>query len=80
MTARFHRPLRVIAFNANGIWRRRYELCKQLQDLRVYVPLLSETHIEPHERLFIYNYHFYRTYCFPGRKCIPYSHVDLCYM
>jgi hypothetical protein len=32
MAARVHRPLRGIAFNANGIWRQRYELSKQLQD------------------------------------------------
>jgi hypothetical protein len=30
MAARVHRPLKVIAFNANAIWRRRYELSKQL--------------------------------------------------
>jgi hypothetical protein len=26
MAARVHRPLEVVAFNANDIWRRRYEL------------------------------------------------------
>jgi hypothetical protein len=35
MAARVHRPLKVIAFNANDIWRRRYELSKQLQDLHI---------------------------------------------
>jgi hypothetical protein len=30
-------------FNANGIWRRRYELSKQLQGLRINVALLLET-------------------------------------
>jgi hypothetical protein len=61
----------VIAFNANGIRRQRYELSKQL---------LSETHLKPLERFFIPNYHFYRTGRFPGRKGIPHNHVDLCYM
>jgi hypothetical protein len=53
---RFHGPLKVIAFNANDIWRQRYELSKQLQDLHVDVALLSETHLKPRERLFIPNY------------------------
>jgi hypothetical protein len=47
MAARVHRPLKVIAFNANDIWRRSYELSKQLQDLHVDVALLSETHLKP---------------------------------
>jgi hypothetical protein len=33
--------LKIIAFNANGIWRRRYELSKHLQDLHIDVALLS---------------------------------------
>jgi hypothetical protein len=50
------------------------------------VALLSETHLKPHERFFIQNYHFYRTDRFPGRKSgtavavrkgIPHNHVDL---
>jgi hypothetical protein len=52
MAARVHRPLKVIAFNENGIWRRRYELHK---DLHINVALLSETQFEPHERFFIPN-------------------------
>jgi hypothetical protein len=32
MATRVHRPLKVIAFNANGIGRQRYELSKQLKD------------------------------------------------
>jgi hypothetical protein len=32
MAARVHKPLKVVACNANGIWRRRYGLSKQLQD------------------------------------------------
>jgi hypothetical protein len=37
MAARIHRPLKVIAFNADGIWRQRYELSKQLQGLHDYI-------------------------------------------
>jgi hypothetical protein len=77
MAARFHMPLKVISFKANGIWGRHYELSKQLQDLHIDVSLLSETHLKPHETFFIPNYHFYRTDRFPGRKCIPHEHVDL---
>jgi hypothetical protein len=81
MAARIHRPLRVIAFNGNGIWRRRYDLGKQLQDLRVHieVALLSETHLKFRERFFIPNYQFCRTDCFPGRKGIPHNYVYLRY-
>jgi hypothetical protein len=32
MASRVHRPLKIIAFNANGIGRQRHELSKQLQD------------------------------------------------
>jgi hypothetical protein len=86
MAARVHRPLKVLAFNANGIGRQRYELSKQLQELHIDVALFSETHLKPHERYFIPNYHFYRTDRFPGRqggtavavrKGIPHNHVDL---
>jgi hypothetical protein len=63
-----HRPLKVIAFNANGILRQRYELGKQLQDLHIDVALFSELHVKPHERLSIQNYHFYRNNRQPGRK------------
>jgi hypothetical protein len=61
MTVRIYRPLKVIAFNANGIWRRRYELSKLLQDLHIDVAQLSETQLKPRERFIIPNYHFYRT-------------------
>jgi hypothetical protein len=30
MASRFHKPLKIIAFNANGIGRQRHELSKQL--------------------------------------------------
>jgi hypothetical protein len=68
MAARIHRPLKIMALNANGIWRKRYELSKQLQDLHIDVALFSETHLKPRERFHIPNYHFYRTDRFPGRK------------
>jgi hypothetical protein len=80
MAARMHRPLKIIAFNANGFWRRRYELSKQQQDLYTDVTLFSETHLKSHETFIIPNYHFYRTGRFPERKGIPHNHVDLCYM
>jgi hypothetical protein len=73
-------PLNVIAFNANDIWRRRCELSKQLQDLHIDVTLLPETRLKPHERFFIPSYNFHWTDHLPGRKGIPYSHLDLCYM
>jgi hypothetical protein len=50
------------------------------------VALFSETHLKPHERFFISNFHFYRTDRHPGkkggtavavRKGIPHNHVDL---
>jgi hypothetical protein len=45
-----HRPFKVIAFNANGIMRQRYEFSKQLRDLHVDVALFSETHLKHHKR------------------------------
>jgi hypothetical protein len=86
MASRVHRPLKVIAFNANDIGRQRYELSKQLQDLHIDVALFSETHLKPHERFYIPNFLLYRTDRHPGRKGgtavavrkgIPHSHVDL---
>jgi exonuclease III len=68
MANRVHRPLKVIAFKANGISRQRYELSKQLQDLHIDVVLFSETHLKPHERFSIKNYHFYRIDRHPGKK------------
>jgi hypothetical protein len=55
---RFHGPFKVIAFNENGIRRQRCELSKQLQHLHIDVVTLSETHLKPHGRFFIPNYHF----------------------
>jgi hypothetical protein len=68
MANRVHRPLKVIAFNANGIGRQRYELSKQLQDLHVDVALFSETHLKPNEGFYIPNYNFYRIDRHPGMK------------
>jgi hypothetical protein len=54
--------------------------------LHIDVALFSETHLKPHERFHIQNYHFYRIDRHPGRKDgtavavrkgIPHSHVDL---
>jgi hypothetical protein len=47
MATRVHRPLKVIAFNAYDIWRQRYKLSKQLQDLHIDVALFSETRLKP---------------------------------
>jgi hypothetical protein len=86
MATSANRPLKVLAFNRNGIGRQRYELSKQLQDQHIDVALFSETHLKPHERFFIPNFHFYRTDRYPGRKGetavavrngIPLNHVDL---
>jgi exonuclease III len=86
MTSRVHRPLKIIAFNANGIGRQRHELSKQLQDLSIDVTLFSDTHLKAHEGFFIPNYHVYRMDRYPDRKRgtavavrkgIPRNHVDL---
>jgi hypothetical protein len=68
MITRAHRSLKVIVFNVNGIVRQSCEVGKQLQGLHVDVALLSETHLKPHERFFILNYHIYWTDCFLSRK------------
>jgi hypothetical protein len=77
---------KVIAFNANDIWRQCCELSKQLQDVHIDATLLSETHLKHYEKYFIANNHFYRTGRFLGRrggnafaarKGIPHNHVDL---
>jgi exonuclease III len=68
MATRLHRPIKVVAFNANGIGRQRYELSKQLQEQRIDVALLSETHLKSHKRFYVPNYQVYRTDRFPGTK------------
>jgi hypothetical protein len=89
MAARVLRSLKIIALNANGIWRRYYDLSEQLQDLHTDVALLSDTNLKPHDRFFIPNYHFYRTECFSERKGgtaaavtkrIPHNHAGLWYV
>jgi hypothetical protein len=83
MVAKIHRPLKIIAFNANGIWRHSYDLSKQLQDLQLDVAL---KHLKPHEWFYIPNYLFYRSGRFTRRKGgtavavrkgISHNHVDL---
>jgi hypothetical protein len=70
MAVRVNRPLRVVAFNMNGIARQHCELSKQLRVLHIDMALLSETHLKPLERFFIPNYHIYGSDCFLGRKGI----------
>jgi hypothetical protein len=81
MASRGNRPLKVIAFNASGIGRQRHELSKQLQDLRTYVALFSQTHLKPHDRFHIQYYNFYRIVtrkdCNCSQKRHPRTHVDL---
>jgi hypothetical protein len=86
MASSIHTPLKITELNEYGIWRQRYEHNKRLQNFHIDEALLSETHLKPHERFCIPNYHFYCTYRFPGRKCgtavagiksIPHNHVDL---
>jgi exonuclease III len=86
MANRVLRPLKVIAFNANGFGRQSHDVSKQLQDLHIDVALFSQTHLKPREMFYIRNYHFYRTDRHPGRKSgtavavrrdIPHMHVDL---
>jgi hypothetical protein len=68
VATRVHRPLKVKTFNAHCIGRQLYNFSKQLQDLHIDVALFSETHLKPHERFFLQNYHIYRTDRHSGRK------------
>jgi hypothetical protein len=86
MASRVHMPLKVVAFNAKGTRRQRYELSKHLQQQRIDVALLSETHLKPHESFYIPNYQVYQADRFPGIKGgtavavkigVRHSHVDL---
>jgi hypothetical protein len=52
MAARVNRPLKVVAFHANGVARQRYELSMELQELHTDVALLSNIHLKHHERSF----------------------------
>jgi len=53
MDTRVHRPLEVIAFNANGNGRHHFELSKLLQAQLIDVALLLDTHLQLHKRLSI---------------------------
>jgi hypothetical protein len=75
-----------MAFNTKNIWKRRYELIKQLQNLYIIMALLSETYLKPHERFFIPNYRFLSGWPLPGKKMhfplpckpvlyVPYVHL-----
>jgi hypothetical protein len=86
MAAKVRRPLKVVAFNANGTGRQAYELRKQLQDLKIDVALFTETHRKPHTRFYIPDYRIYRNDHLDGnkggtavavKKGIPHTHVDL---
>jgi exonuclease III len=68
MVVTVHRPLKVVAFNANGIGRQAHELRKQMHDLKIDVALFSETHLKPHMRFYIPNYHLYRNDLQDGNK------------
>jgi endonuclease/exonuclease/phosphatase (EEP) superfamily protein YafD len=86
MNTRIHRPLKVVPFNANGITRQHYELSKQLHTSRTDVALLLETHLKPHERFCITNYHIYRNVrhtaakggnAIAVRKAVPHNYVEI---
>jgi hypothetical protein len=61
MSTRIHRPLKVLAFNANGIGRQRYELSKELQELLVDVAPVFRDTFETSWEIFIPNFQLYRT-------------------
>jgi exonuclease III len=81
--------LKVVAFNANGIGRQAHELRKQMQDLKIDVALFSETHLKPHIRFYIPNYHILHVYrndrqdrhkdgtAVSVKKGIPHTYADL---
>jgi hypothetical protein len=52
MSTTVHRPLIIIAFNANGTERQTYEVRKQLQDLKINMSLFSDTPETSHEALY----------------------------
>jgi exonuclease III len=61
-------PLKIIAFNVNGIGRQAYKIRKQFQDLKIDVALFSETHLKLYMSFYFPNYNFYRTDCEDGHK------------
>jgi hypothetical protein len=81
-----HRPLKIIAFNANSIGRQAYKVRKQLQDLKTDVALFSGTNLKPHMRFYIPNCDIYRIDREDGhkgrtaiavKKGIPHTYVIL---
>jgi hypothetical protein len=81
MATRFHKPLKVITFNANCIGRQHYELSEHPQYLHVDVTLFSEIHPQPLERNFI-SIPLLSNRPPPRQKrrnwhCMPHNHVDL---
>jgi hypothetical protein len=61
MSITVHRPLKIIAFNANGTGTQDHEVRRQLQYCKIDIVLFSEAHLKPHMRFYIPNYEFYRT-------------------
>jgi len=75
-----------VAVNENGIKSQSCELSKELKTSCTDVALLSQTHLKPHKRFFVRNYHIYRNDCHSGakagnpvavRKGVRYNYVDL---
>jgi hypothetical protein len=63
-----HRPLKILAFNNNGIGKQAYGVRKQLQGLNREKILFSETHLKHHMTFYIPNYDFYQTDRADGHK------------
>jgi hypothetical protein len=61
MPATVYRPLKIMTFNANCIGSQAYEVRKLLQDLKIQMALLSETHLMSHMRLYVPKYEIYHT-------------------
>jgi hypothetical protein len=86
MAGTVHIPLKVVAFNANSIGRKTYELRKEMQDLKTHVAFFTEAHPKPHIKFYIPNYHIYRNDHLDGnkggtavavKKRNPHTYVDL---
>jgi hypothetical protein len=76
MATKVLRPLKVIAFNGNGIVSQRYELSKQLQGLHIDVAPFSDTS-ETSSEVFIPNLHRTGGTVIAVRTGISHKHVDL---
>mgnify|MGYP003623267833 FL=1 len=55
-----NRPLKLLAFNADGIISQKYELCELIQSEKSDIILLNETHLKPHHRFNVPNFTTYR--------------------